>query len=199
MKGKLIVFEGLDKSGKETQSQLLADYLNKIGIKTALMSFPDYESDTGYFIRRYLDGKEKEVSQETVNLMYSANRYAKRHWIRYVLGVGAYVILDRYYYSNMAYGATTIHDMEKVRELDSEMPKPDLIVMMDITPEESVNRSGKSADINERDIEFLSQVRKRYHWIFHHTNNSIMVNGDQEREMTHDQIVAMVEDRLFKQ
>ena len=56
MKGKLIVIEGVDGSGKETQSKLLTNLLNSLSFKTELLSFPNYKDDSSYLVRKYLEG-----------------------------------------------------------------------------------------------------------------------------------------------
>lgn len=197
-KGKLIVFEGLDKAGKETQSEMLADYLNQKKIPTALRPYPTYESPSGQCIRRYLAGLEY-FSQKTINMIYSVNRYETRNWINYLLGTGTTVILDRYYYSNMAYGSDEDNSMENIMEMDKEMPQPDLVIYIDILPETSMKRSGKDPDINERDLKLLLKAYNNYEEIKSmHIAPIVPIPGFCSIERLHKDIVRIVEHNLFK-
>lgn len=200
-RGKLIVLEGLDKSGKETQSQLLYDNLKIPNTHINHIGFPHYESATGRCIRRYLDG-EQSFSQKTINLLYSANRYERKHLLDYWLERGDIIICDRYYFSNMAYGSSDKEGetMQEIEEMDSEMPKPDLVIYIDISAEESLKRSGKTADKNEKNLKFLHGVRANYFMLFNYDikYDWIEVNGEEDKQEIHEQIVSLVEDRLFK-
>src|SRR6266478_5170059 len=77
MPGVLIVFEGLDQSGKQTQAELLRDRLKADGRKARLLSFPDYGTSIGEEIARALQG-EREYGPEVMQLLYIANRYERK-------------------------------------------------------------------------------------------------------------------------
>lgn len=196
-KGKLLVFEGLDSSGKETQAELLAQYLEDKDYEVEKFDFPNYDTSSGSLIKRYLGGMEN-LSQKTVNMIYSTNRYEQKSHIENALKIGIMVICDRYYYSNMAYGSFHGQTMEEIESMDSEMPKPNLVIWLDISVPESVKRSGKSADKNESNIEFLHKVKSNYAHMYHRNNNWVAVNGEEDKQEIHEQIVAIVENRLFK-
>lgn len=201
--GKLIVFEGLDKAGKETQAKMLAIYLEGRKYYVSQYDFPDYHTHSGQLIRDYLSGQLK-VSQRTINMIYSVNRYEKKWIVEHLLNNECIVICDRYYYSNMAYGCTTNSEygqsleMEEIEELDNEMPQPDLVIYIDVSGRISVERSGKNADINERNINFLEHARRRYLLMALHDPKWQVVNGEEDKQEVHDQIVSLVEDKLFK-
>ena len=116
MKGKLIVIEGTDCSGKETQTKLLLKKLNEKQIETKYFSYPNYASPTGKIIGGpYLGKKEigegwfKEgatlVDPYVASLYYAADRRYNYQDILNLLNKGINVILDRYVYSNMAHQA----------------------------------------------------------------------------------------------
>lgn len=194
-KGKLIVIEGIDKAGKQTQAEMLQDYLTMAkGKDTVLRSFPFYDSHSGICIKRYLKGEE-HFSQKTINMIYSVNRYEQRYWLNLFLNNNTIVILDRYYYSNMAYGCplgvNRIARMLEIEDMDCEMPEPDYVLFIDISPEMSQQRNSNQ-DINERNLEFLRCVRqnyldlvKRYNWI--------VIDGEMDKEKVHKSIISKLE------
>ena len=76
-KGLLIVFEGLDQSGKQTQAEGLRDHLTSLGRECRLLSFPDYSTPIGSEISRGLHG-EREYGPDVMQLLYVANRHEKK-------------------------------------------------------------------------------------------------------------------------
>ena len=86
MNGQLIVIEGLDGSGKATQTALLAEYLRKQGKQVKQITFPDYESDSSALVRMYLAGQfgshPDDVNAYAASAFYSVDRYAsyKKNW-----------------------------------------------------------------------------------------------------------------------
>ena len=108
----LIVIEGVDCSGKETQSKLLQQKLISCGKKVARFSYPFYDSPTGRIIGRQYLGKDNNsyfeegasnVDPEVASLYYAADRKYNIEKIEFLLNNGANLILDRYIYSNMAH------------------------------------------------------------------------------------------------
>src|SRR5919108_668933 len=95
MGGKLIAFEGLDQSGKETQAQQLRERLREAGHKVRLLSFPDYGTSIGEEIARALQG-ERDYGPEVMQLLYVANRYERKEEIIRWLERGLILICDRY-------------------------------------------------------------------------------------------------------
>ena len=80
--GKLIVIEGLDGSGKATQTKLLQEYLAAQGISVRRVSFPDYESDSSALVKMYLAGtfgdKPGDVNAYAASSFYAVDRWASR-------------------------------------------------------------------------------------------------------------------------
>ncbi len=124
MKGKLIVVEGTDCSGKETQTNLLLEKFKQDGIKCEKYSFPNYNSPTGKIIGGPYLGKEHisapwfpegaaNVEPLVASLYYSADRRYNIPKINFLLENGCNVILDRYVYSNMAHQGGKELDREK--------------------------------------------------------------------------------------
>ena len=158
MRGKLIVIEGTDCSGKETQAKLLAEKLNQMNIKNKRLSFPSYDTPTGKIIGACYLGKEElckkylkssdgwfpegtgEVDGLVSSLYYAADRKYNINQIEDLLNKGVNIILDRYTFSNMAHQGGKIITQEKrfkffkkmeVLEFELlELPKPDLVILL---------------------------------------------------------------------
>lgn len=182
-KGRLIVIEGLDGSGKATQAALLADALqNRFGNsrKVLKISFPDYENRSSTLVRMYLDGEIgslAEVNPYAASSFYSLDRYISYQtiWGKDYQD-GAVVVADRYATSNLC------HQMVKcpreewtdyirwLSEFEYQrlgLPGPDLVVYLDMHPDTSQRllsaRYGgdeKKRDLHEADAGYLARCRE---------------------------------------
>ena len=75
MKGKLIVIDGMDGTGKETQAKLLYDKIKSRTDKVYLASFPNYQNDSSFFVKKFLNGDYRDISNPYLNsLFYSIDR-----------------------------------------------------------------------------------------------------------------------------
>ena len=162
MSGLLIVFEGLDQSGKQTQAEGLRDLTLARGRECLLLSFPDYSTKIGREIGEALQGG-REYAPDTLQLLYIANRYEKRGEIEAALARGAVIVCDRYMASSVAYGEAQGLDPEWLADAQRFLPRPDLTIVLDIDPATAVRRKAAGRDKYERDLELLSRVRTSYH------------------------------------
>lgn len=160
--GLLIAFEGLDQSGKQTQAELLREYVASEGRACELLSFPDYDTPIGTEIRKALDG-EREYAADVMQLLYVANRYEKRGGIERALDAGTVLLCDRYLASSVAYGEAQGLDPAWLTDIQRFLPQPDLTILLDIAPETAVERKASGRDRYERDLALLSRVRMSYH------------------------------------
>jgi dTMP kinase len=161
MRGLLIAFEGLDQSGKQTQTERLRDRLVEAGRHVRVLSFPAYETPIGVEIRRALDGA-REWAADVMQLLYIANRYEARTLIERDLAQGAILVCDRYMASSVAYGESQGLDPSWLREVQRHLPQPDLTFLLDIAPEVSAQRKATDRDKYERDRALLARVRESY-------------------------------------
>lgn len=186
MKGKLIVIEGTDCSGKETQSNLLIEKLKKESIRIEKFSFPNYSSPTGkiiggpYLGKKYIcDGWFPEgapnVDPKVSALFYAADRLYNIDKINFLLENGVNVILDRYVFSNMAHQGGKIEEEKERNEMYEwlenlefnllNLPKPDIGVFLHMPFECSLelkkNRD-EELDQNELDKNHLINAEKAY-------------------------------------
>ena len=185
MKGKIIVVEGTDCSGKETQSKLLEERLNSIGKKCVRFDFPNYESPTGRIIGgAYLGRPEigpsffKEgavnVEPHVVCLYYAADRKYAMPEIEKYLNDDYYVILDRYTTSNLAHQGSKIHDkderfnmyqwIDKLEYWLLGLPKPDKTIFLHVPLENTLElrKNRKSIDEHEKSPEYLKRAEESY-------------------------------------
>jgi len=190
----LIVIEGSDKAGKSTQTQMLSDRLKKEGLSVATMAFPQYSTKIGEEIRAFLHD-EKDYPVEVRHMLLSANRWEKKSAIEEMLKENDAVILNRYYQSNLVYGVASGLKLEWLQALDAGLPKEDIVIVLDVTPEVSVKRMQSKGDVFEMNDDMMSKVSKlyrelagKYGWI--------MVNGDRNREDVHKEISQIIENRI---
>ncbi len=159
--GFLIVFEGLDQSGKQTQAELLRDRLKDDGRKARLVSFPDYGTTIGEEIARALQG-EREYGADVMQLLYIANRYERKPDLQRWLDGGLVLVCDRYVASSIAYGEAQGLDPLWLMEVQKFLPEPSLTIMLDIAPETAVQRKAVDRDRYERDLAMQARVRDSY-------------------------------------
>ncbi len=128
MKGRIIVIEGTDCSGKETQASLLLQRLTKEGRKIERMSYPMYDTPTGrivggpylgksYICESYFTEGAANVDPKVASLYYAADRRYHAKTINELLNNGYDVILDRYVESNMAHQGGKIFDEEERKKM----------------------------------------------------------------------------------
>ena len=116
-KGKLYVIEGLDGSGKATQSEILLKYFQEKGVPARKVSFPNYESDSSALVRMYLRGDfgtdPSDVNAFAASSFYAADRYAgyKSDWGRFY-EEGGVIIADRYTTSNAVHQCSKLPEEE---------------------------------------------------------------------------------------
>lgn len=186
MKGKLIVIEGTDCSGKETQSNLLIEKLKNDGVRIKMFSFPNYNSPTGKIIGGPYLGKSyisegwfpegaPNVDPKVSALYYAADRLYNIDKIKFLLDNGVNVILDRYVYSNMAHQGGKLSDknerLSMYEWLDNlefnllELPRPDIGVFLHMPYELSLSlKKGRAEDLdqNEKDKNHLINAEMAY-------------------------------------
>ncbi len=171
-KGKLIVFEGLDGSGKGTQIQLLADEMKKEG-RTVYLTAEPTSSSTGGMIRDVLGGFVKRDAYE-LSALFLADRIFhnvnSKNGIKQFLEKGIDVLCDRYYYSSFAYQGIDA-DLDWVMELNlrcREIIRPDLCIFLDV----DIDSCDKRIEKNRLEREIFEnkstqkKIRKRFFEVF---------------------------------
>ena len=161
MRGKIIAIEGIDQSGKRTQTRLLANELKRRGARVNTISFPIYKSPSGRQIRHFLQGKQKYPAT-ALHMLYSLNRWENRERIVKLTETADFVIADRYYPSNLAYGVSRGLSLDWLQGLDKGLPKASLIIVLDVSVPASFARKSRGRDVHERNRQLLSRVRLTY-------------------------------------
>lgn len=180
--GRLIAIDGVDASGKQTHTELLAEHLKSLGKKVLRLSFPMYDQESSALVKLYLSGKlgknAEDVDAYAASTFFAADRFAtyRMNWEKDYKDSETVIIADRYVSSNMIHQASKISDFaEKDRFLEwlydfefnlYKIPKPDMTVFLDMPPKygriliEGRNNkfSGeKKLDIHEQDFTYLEK------------------------------------------
>lgn len=161
-RGLFVVFEGLDRSGKSTQTKKLAEYLGMSQGKCELMNFPNRQSESGHLLDEYLRNKKGDgMGNEAVHLLFSMNRWEIKSQILDKMNKGVHVVCDRYAYSGVAYSAAKGLDFEWCLAADRGLVKPDMVIYVNLSCEEITKRSGFGDERFEK-VEFQQKVEEQF-------------------------------------
>ncbi|KAF2754808.1 thymidylate kinase [Pseudovirgaria hyperparasitica] len=163
MRGKLIVFEGLDKAGKSTQCSKLVEAMRAQGKDVKQMRFPDRTTPIGQMINNYLTG-DSEQEDHVIHLLFSANRWEAAASIQKDIAAGKTVIVDRYYYSGIVYSAAKRNPALSLlwaRHPEVGLPRPDICIFLDISPEDAAKRGDFGSERYES-TEMQDRVRELF-------------------------------------
>jgi dTMP kinase len=197
VRGHLIVFEGLDQSGKQTQAERLRDHLVSLQHSVRLVSFPDYSTHIGAEIGRALAG-EREFGPDVMQLLYVANRYEWRPTLEQLLADECWVVSDRYLASSVAYGEAFGLDRQWLFDIQRFLPAPSLTILLDIAPETAVGRKSADRDRYERDLALQRRVRDNYQRLA--TGPGwVRINGEQPRDVVAADVLTALTSRLAPQ
>ncbi len=189
----LLVLEGIDQSGKKTQAQYLAARLSEL-YSVEEMRFPDYSTPVGKEIKAFLSGK-RAYNLQVRHILYAANRWERKEKIDSWLGEGKLVVVDRYSESNLAYGIASGLELSWLMNLERDLPKADLVIVLDVSPETSLKRKRRDRDTHERDLAYLQKVSQAYLSLSQRLGWTV-INGEKEAKEVHSEIWKAVENFL---
>ncbi len=195
-KGFLVVFEGIDGSGKTTQAKLLFEYLKRKGLDVILSREPT-DSIYGQKIKKLAQGERDLVRPvDEYELFINDRRIHVDSVIKPALDNKKIVILDRYYFSTMAYQGAIGLDPEKIKlENEKFAPVPEIIFFLKIPPRVGLRRiqKGRNEEPNlfERE-ENLARVERVFESL---TENYIVsLDGIEAIQDIHRTIVNVIDD-----
>ena len=177
----IIVFEGIDGSGKGTQSKKLYKYLKKLDYKVVLLEFPFYsETFFGKEVANYLNGNFgglDEVHPKLSAMLYAGDRFEKKEFIEDKLNDDYIIICDRFVPSNIAHQTAKYKTKKEQKELKEwieeleygiyALPRPDIIFFMDMNPnisddlvlkKDARDYTDKKKDLHESNSSYLLDV-----------------------------------------
>ncbi len=205
-KGKFIVFEGTDGSGKSTQMRLLGEYLSQKGISVSLTHEPT-ESPFGALLRSCMSGRT-ETDEHTIAALFAADRLDHiqnpETGMRAKLEAGTTVLCDRYYFSSLAYngGLVPFEWVEELNRPAMKMLRPDLVIFLDLTPEEGMKRVSRR---NEKEryetLERQKKIREKFFEAFEKykgVENIAVIKSEEDKGRTQANI-RRAADALFKE
>jgi dTMP kinase len=209
-KGKFIVFEGIDGSGKSIQSHLLAENLMQKGKQVFLSKNPT-DGEVGKFIRKVLRG---EINLPSVSFQYlfSADRQVQQLDVIEHLKKGDIVISDRYFWSSVAYG---IADKEEINYEDTvklemiaqsilsmynQFIVPDVTFYLDVSVKTGLSRrhdTDKEKELYEN-IEKLEKIKKGYDWLLRqYPKEFVKINGEKSIQEIQKEILKKIQKSIF--
>jgi dTMP kinase len=183
LRGKLIAIEGIDGSGKGTQTRLLTETLAATGISCATMSFPRYESFFGKMIARFLNGEFgplHTVDPHFAALLYAGDRLDAKGDLEAALEAGKNVLCDRYIASNLAHQGSRVAPERRaeflawLKCLEYEiygLPRESLVIYLRLNPEQAYKLvarkkarayTSREHDLLESDLRHLEQTSAVY-------------------------------------
>ncbi len=184
-KGRFIVIEGTDGSGKTTQFKKLVLKLREAGFKIATFDFPQYDKPSSYFVREYLNGNYgswKEVGPYKASIFYALDRFSAGRQISDWINEGKVVLSNRYVASNMGHQGAKIKNKKERKDFFKwlykleygimSIPKPDLNIVLHMpadVAQKLVDKKGTreyiggvKRDLHEADIRHLRQAEETY-------------------------------------
>ncbi|SCX91138.1 deoxynucleoside kinase [Ruminococcus sp. YE282] len=181
MKSKLIVIEGLDGSGKATQTKLLADKLTSMGRTVRKLEFPDYDSPSSSLVKMYLNGdfgkNPEDVNAYAASAFYAVDRAASylKNW-KNDCNNGSVILCDRYCTSNIIYQMSKVKNDERDGFIEWQsdfeynklgLPVPDAVIYLDVDLDVSQRLMEKryggdksKMDLHEQNVKFLRECRE---------------------------------------
>eukprot|EP00095_Tigriopus_kingsejongensis_P002038 snap_masked-scaffold556_size137522-processed-gene-0.0 protein:Tk02038 transcript:snap_masked-scaffold556_size137522-processed-gene-0.0-mRNA-1 annotation:"hypothetical protein LOTGIDRAFT_140318" len=193
VRGRLIVFEGCDRSGKTTHCSRLVKELNG---QAKFMRFPDRTTLVGGMIDGYLRG-EKQLDDHAIHLLFSTNRWEKVDELVEALNNGVHVVVDRYAFSGVAFSAAKEGlSMEWCKQPDRGLPRPDVVCFLDVSPEEARQRGGFGQERYEK-LEFQARVRENYDHLMDDTWQ-IIDTDHKSTEEVYREVLTLVQDVIAK-
>jgi dTMP kinase len=220
-RGKLIVIEGTDGSGKGTQVTKLIERLKKEKYPVEITDFPQYGKASAYFVEKYLRGEygtSKEIGPYIASTFYALDRFDKSFEMKKILDSGTHIVSNRYVSSSMGHQTGKIegkvHRDKYLKWVDNfehkmlNSPRADLIIFLNVPPaigqklvDQKVPREytdGKKRDIHEADLDHLKKASEAYKYISQKFNWKVIECTKKGKLMGVDEIHKLVWEKVRK-
>ena len=188
MKGKLIVIEGIDGSGKSTCAKNLTEKLNSINIKT-IYTFEPTHSHYGAKLIEGMLSEDLDAEEELLLFVKDRKEHIE-YMIKPALKEGYFIILDRYFYSSIAYQGAKGIDINRIINMHKDfIIKPDIVFIFHLPIDIALNRIISKRGIADRfeNETYLKKVDK----IFHSFNEPFIYHIDTDKD------IKIINDELF--
>ncbi|CAL8344336.1 unnamed protein product [Gadus morhua 'NCC'] len=187
-RGALIVLEGVDRAGKTTQCTKLVESFREVGREVHLLRFPDRTTTIGKLISSYLENKS-DLEDHTVHLLFSANRWELVPLMKKKLEEGTTLIIDRYAFSGVAFtSAKPDFSIEWCKAPDVGLPKPDLVLYLQLSPAAAAQR-GEFGTERYETSSFQQRVQGRFEQLMDENSvNWQVVDASQSIDEVHGNI-----------
>lgn len=217
--GKLIVLEGLDGSGKGTQSKLLAEQLEKKGFSVRIIDFPVYDSESSAFVRLYLQGglggNPDDTGAYAASMFFAADRYIsyRQDWQADRNREDTILIANRYTTANAYHQLSKLPEVEWDGFLDwlwdfeyskLGLPAPEQVILLDVPQwlsDENVRKrsreTGQSLDIHETDLAYLAKCRKAALYVAERCGWTIIPCADETKQFAREEISRTIRENLI--
>lgn len=221
MSARLVVLEGLDGSGKGTQTAILRQRFLSDGVKAEYVSFPDYENEGSSPVKMYLSGKLGEISEVNAyaaSMLYAVDRYTsfRASW-KGLLEDNALILCDRYTTSNITHQMSKLPNtqwdgfLDWIYNLEYDkigLPRPSIVLYLDVEPNvskrlihERYGGDEELLDIHEKNYEYLLHCRtaalyaaQRLGWVVVSCATS---NGSiRDREEIADELISYIRQEI---
>jgi len=187
MKGCLIAIEGIDGAGKTTIARYVYGFLTNCGYRCTLFKEPS-DSVYGKIIRSL----NAPIDPDLELMLFLKDREIDvKERILPAIRKGLIVIMDRYYYSNIAYQSARGLDAKKIRKLNEKIaPKPDLVILLDLSPSKAFERIKRRKQFSVfEQIEFLERVRQKFLEIA--DERTVIVNAERDFETVKKEVAQI--------
>lgn len=223
-RGKLVVLEGIDGSGKRTQLEMLARAMQARGITHATISFPRYEGFFGSMVAQYLNGefgKLGDVNPQFSALLYAGDRFENKKLLENYLADGKLILADRYIASNLAHQGARVAPkrfseflrwLEKLEYGLYALPEEDLVIHLNLPAARAQRLVGKKRarkytrrrrDLQEASLAHLQSAARIFERLARRRNwatvecMSAQNSALRPPEEIHSEIMAIMDRRIF--
>lgn len=200
MSGKVISFEGLDKSGKHSAMDFVGNLLKQKGYSVYKLSFPQYDTPIGQLIRQYLTN-DLELTPKAFELLLAADKVNCTTKLNKLMKQYDFILIDRYVHSQIAYGLQNA-SYGYLSTLLSGVVLPDHVIYMDVDVNVSMSRHGEHGDNDkyESNAELLKFVKNNYDTMYRLKPDLFTrVNANESFENVNTQLTDIINNILKKE